>query len=165
MVDTYLPEQMAFHPLPYRYIMDSCSILSQKPDEPHRRGVYHTLWQKIEEYIEAKIIVICSEIKAEVEDKDINLWLQKCGCEIIVADEIVQNNVAIIVNQHPQLLDFTNAKSSGDAFLIATAMKYQIAVITEENKLSHKKIPKICQAYNIPCYNLTELAEKEKWKF
>jgi hypothetical protein len=44
-------------------------------------------------------------------------------------------------------------------------MKYQIAVITEENKTSPKKVPKICEAYNIPCYNVTELAEKEGWTF
>ena len=42
-------------------------------------------------------------------------------------------------------------------------MKYQIAVITEENKSSPKKIPKICEAYNIPCYNVTELADIEGW--
>jgi len=56
-------------------------------------------------------------------------------------------------------------KSSGDAFLIATAMKYQIAVITEENKTSPKKIPRICGAYGIPCFNITELAEREGWVF
>jgi hypothetical protein len=63
------------------------------------------------------------------------------------------------------LIDFKNAKSSGDAFLIATAMKYSLAVITEENKHSPKKIPKICATYKIPCFNITELAEKERWSF
>lgn len=56
-------------------------------------------------------------------------------------------------------------KSSDDAFLIATAMKYRIAVITEENKDSPRKIPKICAAYNIPFYNVTKIAEKEGWSF
>ena len=80
-------------------------------------------------------------------------------------DAVIQQHVIKIVNEHPELLNFTNMKSSGDAFLIATAMKYEIAVITEENKNSPKKIPKICEAYNIPCYNVTELAEKEGWTF
>lgn len=101
----------------------------------------------------------------EVEDDELKLWLQQNGCEVLDVDSIIQQYVTKIVNEHPELLSFSNIKSSGDAFLIATAMKYQIAVITEENKTSPKKVPKICEAYNIPCYNVTELAEKEGWTF
>ena len=157
--------QMTLFPPPYRYIIDTCSIISQKSDEPHRRIVYNTLWQNIDELIKSKVIVICSEIMDEVEDEELKLWLQQKGCEVLEADAVVQHNVSIIVNEHPKLLNFTNMKSSGDAFLIATAMKYRIAVITEEDKNSPKRIPKICDAYNIPCYNVTELAEKEGWTF
>ena len=113
----------------------------------------------------SKEIVICSEILAEVEDEELKLWLQQNGCEILEVDETIEQYVSIIVNEHPQLLNFTNLKSSGDAFLIATAMKYNVAVISEEEKKSPKRIPKICEAYNIPCYNVTELAEKEGWTF
>lgn len=38
-------------------------------------------------------------------------------------------------------MDFKENKSSGDAFLIATTMKYGYTVITEENKTKQKKIP------------------------
>jgi hypothetical protein len=164
VTNTYA-EQMSLIPPPYRYIIDTCSIISQKSDEPHRRSVYGTLWKKIDGLIKSKDIVVCSEIQDEVEDKDLKFWLQQNGCEVLVVDEKVQQNVTKIVNEHPELLNFTNMKSSGDAFLIATAMKYQIAVITEENKDSPKKIPKICDAYGIQCYNVTELAEKEGWSF
>jgi hypothetical protein len=115
--------------------------------------------------VRLKAIVICSEIMDEVEDDELKLWLQQNGCEVLDVDSIIQQYVTKIVNEHPELLSFSNIKSSGDAFLIATAMKYQIAVITEENKTSPKKVPKICEAYNIPCYNVTELAEKERWTF
>ena len=157
--------QMTLIPPPYRYVIDACSIISQKADEPHRRNVYNTLWQKIEELVNSKEIVICSEILAEVEDEELKLWLQLNGCEILEVDETIEQYVSIIVNEHPQLLNFTNLKSSGDAFFIATAMKYNVAVISEEEKKSPKRIPKICEAYNIPCYNVTELAEKEGWTF
>lgn len=162
--DAYLGQMVLFPP-PYRYIIDTCSIISQKPDEPHRRNVYNNLWKNIDKLIRSKVIVVCSEIIDEVEDKELKLWLQRNGCEVLEVDIVVQNNVSIIVNEHPALLSFTNMKSSGDAFLIATAMKYRIAVITEENKNSPKKIPKICEAYSIPCYNVTELAEREGWIF
>lgn len=165
MVENIFLEQMTLFPPPYRYIIDTCSILSQKSDEPHRRSVYSTLWKKIDELVKSKAIVVCSEIKDEVEDDNLKLWFQQNGCEVLDVDSIVQMNVTKIVNEHPELLNFTNMKSSGDAFLVATAMKYNIAVITEENKNSPKKIPKICEAYGIPCYNVTELAEKEGWTF
>lgn len=157
--------QTTLFQLPYRYIMDSCSIFSQKSDEPYRRSVYNTLWQNIDALLKSKDIVICSEIKDEVEDEELKLWLQMNGCEVLELDPVIQIYVSKIVNEHPNLLNFTNMKSSGDVFLIATAMKFGIAVITEENKNSPKKIPKICEAYNISCYNLTELAEKEGWTF
>lgn len=165
MVTNSNAEQIALFPPPYRYIIDTCSIISQKPDEPHRRCVYSTLWQRIDELVKWKVIVICSEIMDEIEDKELKLWLHQNGCEVLAVDAAIQQNVTKIVNEHPKLLNFTNTKSSGDAFLIATAMKYKIAVITEEDKNSPKKIPKICETYNIPCFNLTELAEKEGWSF
>jgi len=165
MVTVVHAEQMSLIPLPYRYVMDACSIISQKSDEPHRRSVYSSLWKNIDEMVKAKEIVICSEIKDEVEDEILKLWLQQSQCEVLNVDAEIQQKVKQIVNEHPELIDFAKIKSSGDAFLIATAMKYEIAVITEENKDSSKKIPKICEAYRIPCYNVTELAEEEGWSF
>jgi nicotinic acid mononucleotide adenylyltransferase len=127
--------------------------------------VYSTLWKKIDELVQSKNIVVCSEIKDEVKDEDMKEWLQKNECEILEIDAVIQNNVRRIVSEHPELLDFVNIKSSADSFLIATAMKYSISVITEESKSSSKKIPAICRHYDISCYNLTELAEKEGWSF
>jgi len=166
MVNSYTSTgQQTLFPLPYKYLIDTCSILSQKPDEPHRRNVYSSMWGKIDELVRDKAIVTCSEVKAEVEDDDMQLWIAQHDCVVLEIDDDIQQNVTKIVTEHPDLIDFKNAKSSGDAFLIATAMKYSLAVITEENKDSPKKIPKICAAYSIPCYNITELADEEQWSF
>ena len=54
--------------------------------------------------------------------------------------------------------------SSGDAFLIATAMKYNLIVITEE-KGTQNKIPNICEKYGIQSLNINGLCEKENWSF
>lgn len=67
--------------------------------------------------------------------------------------------------KHSLLIDFSQCKSSGDAFLIATAMEYGLTVITEEKKNASKKIPAICKTYNIPCVNITELCTEENWEF
>ena len=159
-----LEQQSMFAP-PYRYIIDTCSILSKKSDEPHRRTVYSTLWERIDQLVQEQAVITCSEIRDEVEDDDLQQWLARHRCVVLDIDDGIQLLVARVVSEHPELIDFKNAKSSGDAFLIATAMKYDLSVITEENKTSPKKIPQICQAYGIHCYNITELAEKEGWQF
>jgi hypothetical protein len=77
MLNSYTStRQQTLFPLPYKYLIDTCSILSQKPDEPHRRNVYCSLWRKIEELVKKKSIVTCSEVKAEVEDVDMKHWLE-----------------------------------------------------------------------------------------
>lgn len=164
MVNALMGQQTMFA-LPYKYIIDTCSILSQKFDEPHRRNVYSTLWDRIDQLVQEQSIVTCSEIRDEVEDDDLRLWLVQKQCVVLDIDDDIQRCVARIVTEHPELIDFKNAKSSGDAFLIATAMKYNLSVITEERKASPRRIPFICQAYGIQSYNITELAEKEGWKF
>lgn len=158
-------EQLRLIPLPYKYIIDASSIFSQKPDEPNRRRVYKGLWQRIDDYIKDQIIVTCSEIESEIKDKDLLDWLHFQQCEILPITDEIQANVRKIVNEHPNLIDFSKCKSSGDAFLIATAMEYGLTVITEEEKVSSKKIPAICKSYNIPCVNITELCTEENWEF
>lgn len=158
-------EQLRLIPLPYKYIIDSSSIFSQKPDEPNRRRVFKGLWQNIDNLVKEQIIVTCSEIESEIKDDDLVDWLHYQQCQILPITDEVQKNVRKIVNEHPELIDFSKCKSSGDAFLIATAMEYGLTVITEEKKNSPKKIPAICKAYNIPCINITELCTEENWEF
>ena len=55
--------------------------------------------------------------------------------------------------------------SSGDAFLIATAMKYNLTIITEEKKDKQNKIPIICKDYGIQTMSITELCVAEGWVF
>lgn len=131
--------QLTLFPLPYKYIIDSSSIFSQKPDEPNRRRVYKGLWQNIDDLIKEKIVVTCSEIEAEIKDEELVDWLHRQQCDILPITDEVQRNVRKIVNEHPELIDFSKCKSSGDAFLIATAMEHGLTVITEEKKNSPKK--------------------------
>lgn len=161
-------EQLTLFPPPWKYIIDTSAILSQKSNEAHRRNVYKEQWNRIDEYIRNKIIVTCSEIAEEVQDKPIQEWLLTQQCVILDIDDEVQNNVRKIVSEHPKMIEFTGGKggsSSGDAFLIATAMKYNLAVITEENPDKPTKIPQICKCYGIAVLNITELCEQEGWEF
>lgn len=158
---------MTLFELSYKYIMDTSSILSQKPGEPHNRLVYKSKWSKIESYIKNHIIVTCSEVKEEIGDKDIQQWLALHHCVVLEIDETIQENVRKIVTDNPRMIEFTgkSGTSSGDAFLIATAMKYGLTIITEENQDSPKKIPQICKKYGISSVNVTQLCETEGWTF
>ena len=158
-------DQMTLFTPPFRYIIDTCSILSQKSDEPNRRTVLSSMWQRIDEMIRDRIIVTCSEIKEEIEDDDIKQWLAQHSCYVIDVDDAIQANVTKVVTEYSGLINFAKMKSSADAFLIATAIKYNLAVITEEKGSSPNKIPSICESYGIPCYNIMGFAEKEGWKF
>ena len=51
-------EQLRLFPFPYKYIIDSSSIFSQKPDEPNRRRVYKGLWQNIDNFVKEQVIAL-----------------------------------------------------------------------------------------------------------
>lgn len=160
-------EQMTFFELPFKYIIDTSSILSQKPGETHRRNVYKGQWEKIEQQIKEHTIVTCSEIADEIKDDNIKQWLVAQQCYIIEIDDTIQDYVKKIVTENPKMIEFSgdSETSSGDAFLIATAMKYHLIVITEENRDKANKIPQICKRYGIESVNITALCEREGWEF
>ncbi len=161
-------EQMTLFPPPYKYLIDSSSILAQKPTDAFPRLVHKSMWAMIEKRIAEQSIVTCSEIEEEVKnDNDVGNWLGSQRCIILPIDEEVQLYVRKIVTEHPKMISFSGGQgsSSGDAFLIATAMKYNLTIITEENKDKQYKIPWICRHYGIHTVNITELCVMEGWVF
>ena len=161
-------EQLTLFKPPCKYLIDSSSILAQKPTDSLPRQVYRSLWEKIEQSIEDNIIATCSEIDEEVKNDDVvGKWLESKQCMILPIDDEVQRNVRRIVTEHPKMISFSGGKgsSSGDAFLIATAMKYNLTIITEENKGKQNRIPNICKYYGIPTLSITELCVAEGWVF
>lgn len=144
-----------------KYIIDTSAILSQKSDEQYRRNVYRSLWETIDEMIRDGEIVTCSEIAQEVQDEELKDWMKKCQLVILPIDDDIQNNVRDIVTRvNKSLIDFRANKSSGDPFLIATAKKYNLTVITEEAEESPKKIPFTCHKMGINCVNILGFMEE-----
>ena len=156
-------EQLTLFELPYKYIIDASSVFSQKENDSFPRSVHKTLWERIEKMIECQAIVSCSEIEEEVKnDNEVGHWLRDHQCVILPIDDTIQINVRKIVTEHPNMIVFeSSGSSSGDAFLIATAMKYKLTIITEENKKKQIKIPYICSGYGIQTRNITELCKDE----
>ncbi len=161
-------EQLTLFKPPYKYLIDSSSILTQKPTDSLPRQVHRSLWEMIEKNIEDEIIATCSEIEEEVKNDDVvGKWLGSKQYVILPIDDEVQRNVRRIVTEHPKMISFSGGKgsSSGDAFLIATAMKYNLTIITEEKKDKQNKIPDICKSYEIPTMSITKLCVAEGWVF
>lgn len=148
-----------------KYIFDTSSFLSQKDNERHRRCIYKKLWDKIDELILQGRIVTCSEVKEEIKDEGIKDWFMGTNCEVLDINDAVQKNVIKVVTNKPELIDFKQVKSSGDAFIIATAMEYELIVVTEENRDSPKKIPQVCETLGVKCINIIGLCEEEGWEF
>jgi len=157
--------QIALLSPPYMYTIDTSSLLTQKKGEAYSRETYVTLWDNIGKFIRDKKIVVCSEIAHEIQDKEISSWLSSLSCVIIEINYEIQQNVTTVVTTNPKLINFNKRTSSGDAFLIATAMKYNLTIITEEKKTSPNKIPQICQSLGIDCVSINELCGKEGWRF
>ena len=151
--------------LPYRYIIDASSIFAQQQGEPHERRVHCSLWEYIEGLIQAQVIVTCSEIFEEIKDAKLQKWLVDNHCFVIGIDETVQDNVAQVLAKHPRLIDFKNGTSSGDAFLIATAMKHNLTIITEESTKSDKRIPHVAASMGIHTVNINGLCSEEGRNF
>jgi hypothetical protein len=161
-------EQLTIFAPPYKYLIDSSSILAQKPTDILPRQVHRSLWEMIDKSISEHSIVTCSEIEEEVKNDDVvGKWLSSRQCIILPIDDEIQRNVRRIVTEYPKMINFTGGKgsSSGDAFLIATAMKYNLVIITEENKGSQNKIPSVSKNYGIKTLSITELCVAEGWVF
>lgn len=161
-------EQITLFPPPYKYLIDSSSIFAQKPTDAFPRLVHRSLWEKIEKSIREKTIATCSEIEEEVKNDDVvGNWLDSHECVVLPIDDEVQLNVRKIVTEHPKMISFSGGQgsSSGDAFLIATAMKYNLTIITEENRDKRNKIPSICRDYGVNTVNITGLCIAEGWEF
>jgi hypothetical protein len=147
--------------LKYKYIMDTSFILSQKSGERNRRTTFKGQWDYIDSLIADSVMVICSEIFDEIGDKDLVDWLAKLQCVKLGVDEDIQRNVIEVVTKKPELIEFNKVKSSGDAFLIATAMRYELIIVTEENKKSPKKIPQVAESLGVKSVNFVEFLELE----
>ncbi|MEL7570529.1 MAG: DUF4411 family protein [Eubacteriaceae bacterium] len=157
--------QLSFINPPYKYIFDASSFLSQKENDRHPKSVYKQLWDNISNLIYEQKIVTCTEIRDEIKNDETHDWFRKCGCICLDITNEIQNNVILILEKKPKLIEFLKVKSSADAFLIATAMVYNLTVVTEESKEKYNKIPDVCREFNINCINILDLCKVENWVF
>lgn len=153
-----------------KYVIDSCSLIRLK--EVYPIDVFSPVWERMTELAECGALVSCEEIYEELEsvqgEKDVVLdWAIAHRSIFYPSDELTQEKVLEILGIHPHLLDLKKAKSSGDPFLIATAMKFRCIVVSDEKPSGGPgkvKIPDVCKHHNIPCIQLLDMFRAEGLK-
>ena len=165
------PRQPSLFGEPYRYIIDACSMISQNSMRLYSRNVHKGLWEEIDALAASRELITCKQVANEIlagkKDDFAKQWIINGGLFVLDEDEFVQRRVADVVNETPKLLQFGTVRksSSGDAFLIATAIEYGLVILTEENKRSPIKIPQVAASFGVESLSISELAEREGWRF
>jgi len=124
------------------------------------------VWEYLGEFATTGRLLVSDEIASELErkDDDLSKWLRGFPNAIVALDESIQEQVRVILAEHPRLLDTRKNKSGGDPFVIALAVVRGCAVVTAEvatTSLNRPKIPDVCRVLNVPCINLVDLLRQE----
>ena len=111
--------------------------------------VFRTLWDRIEELVDAGEIIASEEVYVELAKKDDDLhdWIQARKSMLVPPDEAIQQRIAEILGKYPRLVDTLKGRSQADPFVIATAMERDAVVVTGElmGTAEKPRIPFICQ--------------------
>lgn len=97
-------------------------------------------------------------------------WLKASKIPIAKISEPVTLNIRRILNDYPQLVDNTKARSIADPWVVAHAVNENATVVTKEEKVTALnarkiKIPNVCDNIGIRCINDFQLIEELNIKF
>ena len=134
---------------------------------------FPTLWENFDKLVIDGRIVSVREVKLELQQKDNRLseWVKQHDYVFEIPSIEEMNFVKeIFTHRHFQSIirkkEQLNGKPVADPFVIARAKIGKMSVVTEEKyKPDSSRIPNICKAFNIPCFNLESFMEKEGWTF
>ncbi|MFN8657688.1 MAG: DUF4411 family protein [Candidatus Obscuribacterales bacterium] len=131
---------------------------------------FPSIWTKIESLIAAGDLQATIEVKEELErqDDEIFSWAKNQRNLFVPLDIGIQNKIAEILTQFPNLAKAGTTKSKADPFVIALAEIHSCTVITDENmneKLHNPKIPLVCRERGVDCIKFVELIRRENWSF
>ena len=131
--------------------------------------VFPTLWQRIEELVDAGEIIASEEVYVELAKKDDDLhdWIQARKSMLVPSDEAIQQRVVEILRKYPRLVDTLKGRSQADPFVIATALERDAVVVTGElmGSAAKPRIPFVCQAEGVRCITFLEMIRELKLTF
>ncbi|NCO10877.1 DUF4411 family protein [Candidatus Saccharibacteria bacterium] len=143
------------------------------PNRKFPKDIYDKLWEHMSSQISEGIFTSTEEVYRELKessDPNFQQWLSLHSDKLYVEDDIPVISLATkILNNHPEILFHKTKRNGADAFLVATAKTYGLAVITEESRVTEAdlqnnacvKIPNLCDELEVECYSILGYCKKE----
>jgi hypothetical protein len=154
-----------------RYSIDSSSLIHAWW-RAYPPANFATFWSRLDELIEGGVVVASVEVHNELKKKDdeVHAWCKVRAPKLCIEiDDSQQEHLAHILGTYPRLVDTAKGRSEGDPFVIALARSFDrpLHVISQEGpgKKNSPKIPDVCLAEGIQCWNLVQLIQAEGWRF
>ena len=156
------------------YVFDTGSIIELERFYPN---IFKSVWVKLDDLVEKGMFLSTREVWNELERGDfadhLRIWLESKGRNrifTIPTQEEMQYVSNILSIKHFQALIGSKQQLVGtpvaDPFVIACANIRKSTVVTEEKyKPNASKIPNVCKHFDIPCINLEQFMQEQKWEF
>jgi O-methyltransferase involved in polyketide biosynthesis len=133
---------------------------------------FETLWQRVDELVEAGRFVVSEEAweEARVKDAAVKTWCEarKKESMVVATDSKVAAEVKNILAAYPNLVKAMKNRNRADAFVIAVGSIRGATVVTGEGSdgtQSKPKIPFVCAGRGVPCIRFLDVIRGEGWKF
>lgn len=137
----------------------------------YRRSTFPGLWAEIEAMVANGEIVCPEEVLNEVKRKDDGLedFIKDNKDHLVLPlDAEVMTETRSVLEAFPRLTGQARGRNKADPFVIATAKKDDLILVTEEGARgtqNRPKIPFVCNELEIPCINVLAFIEEQGWTF
>lgn len=150
-----------------KYVIDTCSLIQMRRVYP--KDIFPGAWEKLTDLSSKGILISAEDVLEELKvfDDEILEWAFGQSDMFVPLDHPIQQIATTILNSHPTLIDLKMNKSSGDPFLIATAIHKKCVLVTEEkptNSTKKTKIPNVCEVFGVECISLVSMFRNEGLK-
>jgi len=149
-----------------QYIVDTSSLINLRQYYP--ADMFPNVWDKLSQLAQDGIIGSSSEVYRELSAQESDVvfaWANSQKHIFLPPIAAIQQNVTDILKTHGNLLDVKKQKSGADPFVLATAMQYHCAVVSEERQAELNsrvtRLPNACHAYDVQCISLLEMLRQQ----
>lgn len=152
-----------------KYSIDTSSLITPwRFHYPPAR--FPSVWTRLEGLIRDGDLRASPMVLAELErgEDDLHEWARGQAGLSVDPDEEEQRLVRQIVKDFPSLVKPGEDRVNADPFVIALAMRHGLAVVTQERAAGpggQSKIPNVCAARRIQCFDILGLFADCGWTF
>lgn len=152
-----------------KYTIDMDSLVYMfRDDGRYTKKHFKTLWDNVSSLINNGIIISHIEVFKEIEDgykDDLFVWAK--ANKNIFRDYNVPDESTKINKIGDKFSSFTiqnkDKPNHADPWLVAQAMINNLTIITEEKGMGERKIPRVCDEFNVKCIDLVGLIKQNGW--